>query len=100
MVVGIEGVFNPSVCGLLMLPVYPFCCPRGNIRLSNLDPKAKVVRSVFVMDPELWSCHSLCCLWFTAPQRGANLIGAPGQSSAGYKAPPDPVFWGFFLLPV
>lgn len=73
LVIGIEGVFNPSVCGLLMLPPIQynrcvFCLlsvtkkynwPPGNICLSSLDPKAKFVRSVFVTAPELWSCLSV-----------------------------------------
>lgn len=33
-----------------------------------------------VTAPELGSCLALCCLWFAGfQQRGANLIGAPGQ---------------------
>lgn len=50
MVVGIEGVFNPSVCGLLMLPVCDFVYPQFNIMdvssICFLSPKSEIDHQV------------------------------------------------------
>lgn len=50
MVVGIEGVFNPSVCGLLMLPLCHFVYLQFNIMdvtsISFLSPRSAIDHQV------------------------------------------------------